>query len=130
MGGALACQTLRIPVIDHFLENVEKNSHGVFKTFSSRHMISHAPRRPGRDHKRIIHHWRIIEMTRRRTLAWFLLMALLSTAAALAQTKPAGKTTNDPGKKEWIQLFNGKDLKDWAPKINGYDLNDNFGNTF
>jgi hypothetical protein len=33
-------------------------------------------------------------------------------------------------KKDWIQLFNGKDLKDWAPKINGYDLNDNFGNTF
>ena len=30
----------------------------------------------------------------------------------------------------WIQLFNGKDLKDWAVKINGYDLNDNFGNTF
>jgi hypothetical protein len=67
-------------------------------------------------------------MTRRRTLVCFLL--LLSTAAALAQTKPANKTANDPDKKEWIQLFNGKDLKDWAPKITGYDLNDNFGNTF
>src|SRR5215468_8038050 len=67
-------------------------------------------------------------MTRRITLACFLL--LLSTAAALAQSKPASKTTNDPGKKEWIQLFNGKDLKDWSPKITGYDLNDNFGNTF
>jgi 3-keto-disaccharide hydrolase len=67
-------------------------------------------------------------MTRRRTLACFLL--LLSTAVALAQTKPASKTTNDPDKKEWIQLFNGKDLKDWSPKITGYDLNDNFGNTF
>ena len=67
-------------------------------------------------------------MTRRRTLACFLL--LLSTAAALAQTKPASKTTNDPDKKEWIQLFNGKDLKDWTPKITSYDLNDNFGNTF
>ena len=67
-------------------------------------------------------------MTRRRTLACFLL--LLSSAAALAQTKQASKTTNDPDKKEWIQLFNGKDLKDWTPKITGYDLNDNFGNTF
>jgi hypothetical protein len=67
-------------------------------------------------------------MTRRRILACFLL--LLSTAAALAQSKQASKTTYDPDKKEWIQLFNGKDLKDWAPKITGYDLNDNFGNTF
>ena len=39
-------------------------------------------------------------------------------------------TTNDPGKKEWIQLFNGKDLKDWDVKISGYELNNNFGNTF
>ncbi len=37
---------------------------------------------------------------------------------------------NDPAKEEWIQLFNGKDLKDWHPKITGYDLDDNFGNTF
>ncbi|MFN0087790.1 MAG: DUF1080 domain-containing protein [Blastocatellia bacterium] len=42
----------------------------------------------------------------------------------------AQKTKNDPDKREWIQLFNGKDLKDWAVKINGYELNDNFGNTF
>jgi len=37
---------------------------------------------------------------------------------------------NDPDKKDWIQLFNGKDLRDWDIKITGYDLNDNFGNTF
>jgi hypothetical protein len=30
-------------VFDHFLENVEKNNRVVFKTFSSRLMISHAP---------------------------------------------------------------------------------------
>ena len=47
---------------------------------------------------------------------------LAGSCAALAQ--------NDPNKQEWIQLFNGKDLKDWAVKINGYDLNDNFGDTF
>lgn len=47
---------------------------------------------------------------------------LAGSCAALAQ--------NDPNKQEWIQLFNGKDLKDWAVKINGYDLNDNFGGTF
>jgi hypothetical protein len=48
----------------------------------------------------------------------------LTTIAANAQIK------NDPDKKEWIQLFNGKDLKNWDLKIAGYDLNDNFGNTF
>ena len=31
---------------------------------------------------------------------------------------------------DWIQLFNGKDLKGWTPKIRGYELGDNFGNTF
>jgi len=33
-------------------------------------------------------------------------------------------------KKEWKQLFNGKNLNGWKIKIRGYELNDNFGNTF
>ncbi|MBS1787039.1 MAG: DUF1080 domain-containing protein [Acidobacteria bacterium] len=45
-------------------------------------------------------------------------------------TTHAQKAKNDPEKKEWIQLFNGKDLKDWKIKIRGYALGDNFGNTF
>jgi hypothetical protein len=49
---------------------------------------------------------------------------ILTTGGANVQIK------NDPDKKEWAQLFNGKDLKDWNVKIAGYDLNDNFGNTF
>jgi hypothetical protein len=32
--------------------------------------------------------------------------------------------------KEWISLFNGKDLKGWTPKIAGYELGNNFGDTF
>ena len=32
--------------------------------------------------------------------------------------------------KDWIQLFNGKDIKDWKIKITGYPLNENYGNTF
>lgn len=32
--------------------------------------------------------------------------------------------------KEWLQLFNGKDLENWDVKISGHELNDNFGNTF
>ena len=42
----------------------------------------------------------------------------------------AQKAKNDPDKKDWVQLFNGKDLKDWKVKIRGYALGDNFGNTF
>jgi hypothetical protein len=33
-------------------------------------------------------------------------------------------------KKEWKQLFNGKNLNDWKIKIRNYDLNNNYGNTF
>lgn len=42
----------------------------------------------------------------------------------------ATRAESDPDKKEWVQIFNGKDLKGWDVKITGYDLNDNFGNTF
>ncbi len=53
-----------------------------------------------------------------------LLLVLLPAGAA------PGIAQNDPNKKEWIQLFNGKNLDGWDVKIAGYDLNDNFGNTF
>lgn len=33
-------------------------------------------------------------------------------------------------KKDWKQLFNGKNLDGWDIKIRGYELNDNFGQTF
>jgi hypothetical protein len=54
----------------------------------------------------------------------FLASPLAGYPAADAQGK------NDPDRKEWVQLFNGKDLTGWDAKITGYDLNDNFGNTF
>lgn len=37
---------------------------------------------------------------------------------------------NNPDEKEWLPLFNGKDLTGWTPKIRGYELGDNFGDTF
>lgn len=37
---------------------------------------------------------------------------------------------NDPHQKEWIQLFNGRDLNGWDLKITGHHLNDNINNTF
>ena len=33
-------------------------------------------------------------------------------------------------KREWKQLFNGKNLDGWIVKISKHELNDNFGNTF
>ncbi len=40
-----------------------------------------------------------------------------------------GNKTNKP-EKEWIQLFNGKDLNNWHVKIKGHPLGDNYKNTF
>ncbi|MBX3277897.1 MAG: DUF1080 domain-containing protein [Acidobacteria bacterium] len=57
--------------------------------------------------------------------------ALVSGFSVSGQNRPAQDSAkNDPDRKEWIQLFNGRDLEGWSVKIAGYDLNDNFGNTF
>jgi len=60
------------------------------------------------------------------------LMGLLAAAAAAAVVGLGDLkvTRNDPDRKEWIQLFNGKDLDGWDVKIAGHDLNDNFAGTF
>ena len=55
-----------------------------------------------------------------RYLVRFLLFCLIACAAA----------QNKPDEREWLQLFNGKNLDGWTPKITGYELGDNFGNTF
>jgi 3-keto-disaccharide hydrolase len=47
---------------------------------------------------------------------------LVSVVASFAEDNSA--------RKDWLQLFNGKNLQDWAVKITGYDLNDNFADTF
>lgn len=59
-----------------------------------------------------------------------ILLATVLAFSSIAQAQSKAKAKNDPNKEEWLQLFNGKDLKDWHPKINGYALDDNFGNTF
>lgn len=62
-----------------------------------------------------------------RTMTAGVIAFLLFTAGIGAvQNPPKG----NPDRKEWRQIFNGKDLKGWEPKIRGYALNDNFGNTF
>jgi 3-keto-disaccharide hydrolase len=59
-----------------------------------------------------------------------LLMFVFAAAAPGVQGPAAPRGQNTPGHKEWIQLFNGRDLKDWAPKFAHYDLGENVNNTF
>lgn len=42
----------------------------------------------------------------------------------------AGQAQNTPTTDQWVQLFNGKDIKDWDLKITGHGLNENYGETF
>jgi hypothetical protein len=57
--------------------------------------------------------------------------ALLCSSIAFfgqAAGEPAAQIKADP--KDWIQLFNGRDLKDWTPKFAHHDLGVNVNDTF
>ena len=49
-------------------------------------------------------------------------MLLAAAACATAQ--------NSPDRKDWIQLFNGKNLDGWVMKFTGYPLGENYNDTF
>jgi len=55
--------------------------------------------------------------------AWVLMVCLAAGTVG-------GQAPADPARKDWVQLFNGKNLDGWDVKITGHDLNDNVGNTF
>jgi hypothetical protein len=80
-----------------------------------------------------VRHW--IETTMRRTVGAILLAAAL-VACAASQFNVAGQqnsgdaVVNDPNHREWIQLFNGRDLNDWTPKFTHHALGENFNGTF
>jgi hypothetical protein len=66
---------------------------------------------------------------RRRAAALVWLGPLLlgiGTGCAVNRSHPA----HDPDEREWIQLFNGRDLEGWVPKFTGHELGHNFRNTF
>ncbi|MGH9386285.1 MAG: DUF1080 domain-containing protein, partial [Vicinamibacterales bacterium] len=42
----------------------------------------------------------------------------------------AATRQNDPHQKEWLQLFNGRDLNDWVIKFAHHDLGVNVNQTF
>jgi len=54
----------------------------------------------------------------------------LVTACTLLLLAATTSLAGDPDRKEWIPLFNGKDLTGWIPKITGYEVGENFANTF
>jgi hypothetical protein len=60
------------------------------------------------------------------------LLAALALCLVASGCASAGGAVarSDPNEREWIQLFNGRDLEGWTPKIRTHDLGDNFGNTF
>ena len=57
----------------------------------------------------------------------------VSTVADGIQRRGAARGNppkNNPDEKEWIQLFNGKNLDGWTPKFAHHDLGENFNDTF
>ena len=61
------------------------------------------------------------------------LLSCVVAAMAIATAQGgAGRANarNNPDEKEWIQLFNGRDLADWSPKFAHHELGENFNDTF
>lgn len=74
---------------------------------------------------------------RRRTVmpARFALALMFCGLGLIAVTTAQGRgasssSRNNPDEKEWIQLFNGRDLSDWTPKFARHELGENVNNTF
>jgi len=55
---------------------------------------------------------------------------MLAAAVVALFLVPAHSSAGDAEKKEWIPLFNGRDLGGWIPKIAGYEVGENFAETF
>ena len=59
-------------------------------------------------------------------------LLLASSVAMMTWTEPglAGGQATGPDAREWIQLFNGRDLAGWTPKFSKHPLGHNLHNTF
>jgi hypothetical protein len=62
------------------------------------------------------------------------LLAVVFSAAAVvglaAQSRSTARPANNPDQKDWIQLFNGRNLDGWTPKFAHHDLGENLYDTF
>jgi hypothetical protein len=68
--------------------------------------------------------------SRRVFISLSAVLSLAAGTAVLSQSgaSPAAVPKADP--KEWIQIFNGKNLDGWTPKFAKHDLGENYHNTF
>src|SRR6188508_1537770 len=57
-------------------------------------------------------------------------LAIAGGLFAAGQSAPAGQGVPQADAKDWIQLFNGRDLSDWTPKFSHHDLGENYNDTF
>lgn len=58
------------------------------------------------------------------------LLTLLICTFLFVSIMTCSNSKKQVNEKNWIHLFNGKDLKDWKIKFSGHELNDNYKNTF
>jgi hypothetical protein len=67
-----------------------------------------------------------------RTFAGIVALGLLAAwmPAGAQQCAPAAPQKGAADSKEWLQLFNGRDLNDWRIKFTHHDLGENYNDTF
>jgi hypothetical protein len=70
----------------------------------------------------------MIGPSRRRACRYGAAVALIG-GLLLSQPTGGAATQNDPDRREWIQLFNGRDLTGWTPKFTRHELGVNLHNT-
>jgi hypothetical protein len=57
-------------------------------------------------------------------------LALVMAVLLAGPSMPARQSAVEADKKDWVQLFNGRDLKDWTIKFAHHDLGENVNDTF
>ena len=71
------------------------------------------------------------KMPSRRMFAPSLAVLMLAASAALmSQSTPGTASIPKADPRDWIQLFNGKNLDGWTPKFAKHDLGENYNDTF
>ena len=68
-------------------------------------------------------------ITSLRTTGAIALLAIAATGCAVGHAS-SSTTARDPDRKEWIELFNGRNLDGWTAKIAKHEVGDNYANTF
>ena len=58
------------------------------------------------------------------------MLATLCVTGSATRSVVSTAQSRDPDAKEWIELFNGRNLDGWIPKIAKYEVGNNFANTF